>query len=105
MLSNEFNARAITMIDKRIFEEISQQISKLMPQAEAAGDDMKKSMSAALQKGFSKLDLLTREEFESQLAALARAEEKINALEVQLKVLEERLAKVEHNDELPQAPH
>ncbi len=105
MLSNEFNARAITMIDKRIFEEISQQISKLMPQAEAAGDDMKKSMTAALQKGFSKLDLLTREEFESQLAALARAEEKISALEVQVKVLEERLAKLAQDTEQPQAPH
>jgi len=93
------------MIDKRIFEEISQQISKLMPQAEAAGDDMKKSVSAALQKGFSRLDLLTREEFESQLAALARAEEKITALEVQVRLLEERLAKVEHESEQPQAPH
>ena len=79
------------MIDKRIFEEISQQISKLLPQAEAAGDDMKKSVAAALQKGFSRLDLLTREEFDSQLAALARAEERINALEMQITLLEERI--------------
>ncbi len=93
------------MIDKRIFEEISQQISKLIPQAEAAGDDMKKSVSAALQKGFSRLDLLSREEFDSQLAALARAEEKIIALEGQVKLLEERLAKVEQGPDLPQAPH
>lgn len=79
------------MIDKRIFEEISQQISKLLPQAEAAGDDMKKSVAAALQKGFSRLDLLTREEFDSQLAALARAEERIIALEMQITQLEERI--------------
>lgn len=83
------------MIDKRIFEEISQQISKLLPQAEAAGDDMKKSVAAALQKGFSRLDLLTREEFDSQLAALARAEERINALEMQITKLEERIKLVD----------
>ncbi|MGJ8688778.1 MAG: accessory factor UbiK family protein [Gammaproteobacteria bacterium] len=83
------------MIDKRIFEEISQQISKLLPQAEAAGDDMKKSVAAALQKGFSRLDLLTREEFDSQLAALARAEERINALEMQITQLEERIKLVD----------
>ena len=83
------------MIDKRIFEEISQQISKLLPQAEAAGDDMKKSVAAALQKGFSRLDLLTREEFDSQLAALARAEERINALEMQITQLEARIKLVD----------
>lgn len=93
------------MIDKRIFEEISQQISKLLPQAEAAGDDMKKSVAAALQKGFSRLDLLTREEFDSQLAALARAEERINALELQITQLEERIAGVDAAQETPQAPH
>lgn len=93
------------MIDKRIFEEIGQQISKLLPQAEAAGDDMKKSVAAAMQKGFSRLDLLTREEFDSQLAALGRAEERINALEAQIIQLEERLAKVEAPSDLPEAPH
>lgn len=83
------------MIDKRFFEEISQQISKLLPQAEAAGDDMKRSVSSALQKGFARMDLLTREEFEAQLAALARAEEKIDALETQVAQLENRVQELE----------
>ena len=83
------------MIDKRFFEEISQQISKLLPQAEAAGDDMKRSVSSALQKGFARMDLLTREEFDAQLAALARAEETIAALEAQLAQLENRVQELE----------
>tara|TARA_R110002167_G_scaffold6277_4_gene28920 strand:- start:6515 stop:6778 length:264 start_codon:yes stop_codon:yes gene_type:complete len=83
------------MIDKRFFEEISQQISKILPQAEAAGDDMKRSVSSALQKGFARMDLLTREEFEAQLAALARAEEKIDALETQVAQLENRVQELE----------
>lgn len=83
------------MIDKRFFEEISQQISKILPQAEAAGDDMKRSVSSALQKGFARMDLLTSEEFEAQLAALARAEEKIDALETQVAQLENRVQELE----------
>lgn len=83
------------MIDKRFFEEISQQISKILPQAEAAGDDIKRSVSSALQKGFARMDLLTREEFEAQLAALARAEEKIDALETQVAQLENRVQELE----------
>ena len=83
------------MIDKSFFEEISQQISKLLPQAEAAGDDMKRSVSSALQKGFARMDLLTREEFEAQLAALVRAEQKIETLEAQLKDLENRVQELE----------
>lgn len=81
------------MIDKRFFEELSQQISKLLPQAEAAGEDVKRSVSAALQKGFARMDLLTREEFDAQLAALARAEQRIDALEKQLAQLEAQLHK------------
>lgn len=83
------------MIDKRFFEEISQQISNLIPQAEAAGDDMKRSVSAALQKGFARMDLLTREEFEAQLATLTRAEQKIASLEAQLAQMESRIQALE----------
>tara|TARA_R100001377_G_scaffold85256_1_gene71079 strand:+ start:3601 stop:3882 length:282 start_codon:yes stop_codon:yes gene_type:complete len=83
------------MIDKRFFEEISQQISKLLPQAEAAGDDIKRSVSSALQKGFARMDLLTREEFEAQLAALSRAEQRIEALESELVQLESRIQELE----------
>lgn len=85
------------MIDKRFFEELSQQISKLLPQAEAAGDDIKQSVASALQKGFSRMDLLTREEFEAQLAALSRAEERIQALENQVTHLEFRLRQIEES--------
>ncbi len=79
------------MIDKRFFEDLSQHISKLLPQAEAAGEDLRKSVNLALQKGFSKMDLLTREEFEAQAAALDRALARIALLEEQIAQLETRL--------------
>lgn len=83
------------MIDKQFFEDLSQQIARLLPQAQAVGEDVKKTVSAVLQKGFERLDLLTREEFDGQQAALARAEERIAHLEAEMAKLEKLVAKLE----------
>jgi len=80
--------RPHTMINKQFLEDLSQQISRLLPQAEAAGDELKKTVSSALQKGFSSLDLLTREEFDAQATALARAEARLAHLEQEIARLE-----------------
>jgi BMFP domain-containing protein YqiC len=76
------------MIDKNIFTEISQQIANLLPQAEAAKEEFKKSVALVLQKGFARLELLTREDFEAQAAALAKAEQRIVELEQEMSRLE-----------------
>jgi BMFP domain-containing protein YqiC len=77
-----------TMINKNIFQEISQQIASLLPQAEAAKEEIKKSVALVLQTGFARLELLTREDFEAQTAALARAEQRIAELEQEMSRLE-----------------
>jgi BMFP domain-containing protein YqiC len=69
------------MINTQFFEDLTQQIARLLPQAGAASEEVKKTVNAVLQKGFASLDLLTRQEFEAQAAALARAEERLAALE------------------------
>ena len=89
------------MIDKRFLEDLSQQISRLLPQAEAAGEDIKKTVSSALQKGFSRLDLLTREEFDAQQAALSRAQERVTELEADIAMLEARLGELEKKHQAP----
>jgi BMFP domain-containing protein YqiC len=76
------------MITKQFFEDLAQQITRLLPQAEAAGEEAKRAMSAVLQEGFASLDLLTREEFEAQAAALARAEARLAQLEQEMTRLE-----------------
>jgi hypothetical protein len=76
------------MINKQFFEDMTQQLSRLLPQAEAAGEEARKAMAAVLQKGFASLDLLTRDEFEAQSAALARAEERLAQLELEVARLE-----------------
>lgn len=76
------------MINKQFFEDMTQQLTRLLPQAEAAGEEARKAMAAVLQKGFASLDLLTRDEFEAQSTALARAEERLAHLEQEVVRLE-----------------
>lgn len=80
------------MADKRKIDELSEQLSKLIPQARAAGEDVRKTLSSGLQKGLSRMDLLTREEFDQQARALVRAQERIDALEQTVRELEQRIA-------------
>ncbi len=53
-------------------------------------NDLEKNFRGVLQSGISKLDLVTREEFDVQEAVLARTREKLERLEAQLQDIEER---------------
>jgi BMFP domain-containing protein YqiC len=54
--------------------------------------DIEKNVKAMMQQGFSKLDLVTREEFDVQAQVLAKTREKLTALELRVVELEARLA-------------
>src|SRR5690606_22581828 len=79
------------MIDKQFFEDLSQQITRLISQSGAVGEDLRKAVNSTLQKGFSRLDLLTREEFDAQSAILSRAEERMVQLEREVARLEQQV--------------
>ena len=51
-------------------------------------DELEKNFRNVLRGGLSRLDLVTREEFEVQRAVLARTREKLEALEAKLAELE-----------------
>ena len=80
------------MVDKSFFDDLSAQITRLIPAANALGNDVKNTISAAMQSSFQKMDLVTREEFDAQKLALERAQERIIALEALLVRLEADLA-------------
>ena len=86
------------MIDKQCVEDLSQQISRLLPQAGAVGEDVRKAVNSALQKGFERLDLVTREDFDGQRRALARAEERIAYLETEMSRLEQMIDGLDERD-------
>ncbi|MDO9010338.1 MAG: accessory factor UbiK family protein [Gallionella sp.] len=74
------------MLNNQIFEDISAKLSAAVNNSPAK--DIEKNMRALLTQGFSKLDLVTREEFDIQSQVLARAREQLSALEKRVAELE-----------------
>jgi len=69
--------------------ELQTKISEVLQQSPAK--DIEKNMKAMLTQGFSKLDLLTREEFDIQSEVLQRTRARLEALEARVAELESRL--------------
>ena len=69
--------------------ELQTKISEVLQQSPAK--DIEKNMKAMLNQGFSKLDLLTREEFDIQSEVLQRTRARLEALEARVAEIESRL--------------
>ena len=76
------------MINNKLFEDMSARLAQLA--ATTPVGDLEKNMRALLAGLFERLDLVTREEFDVQRELLARAREKLTALEARLAELEAR---------------
>lgn len=63
----------------------------LPPNLQTMKKDMEKTFHSVLQSTFTKLDLVTREEFDTQTKVLARSRKKIEALEEKIKELEKSI--------------
>ncbi len=71
-----------------------QDLAKKLAESLPAGvrsmrDELEQNFRAVLSNGLSKLDLVTREDFEVQEAVLARTREKLEALEAKIAELEQ----------------
>lgn len=76
-------------MDPSRIEELTNRFLKLLPGgAEALAADVKKNMRAAASAAFSRMDLVTREEFDLQAALLARTRARLDALEAAVERLE-----------------
>ncbi|MEZ2623582.1 accessory factor UbiK family protein [Paenalcaligenes hominis] len=73
-----------------IFSQIQQNISDLIANSPAA--DLEKNMKAFMGQTFNRMDLLTRDEFDTQVALLERALARVTALEQRVQELEAKLA-------------
>ncbi len=77
------------MIDLSKIDELANRLTEaLPPAARNLGEDAQAQFKAVLRKGLASMDVVTREDFKLQKAALARAEEKLKALEQRLADLE-----------------
>jgi len=80
------------MVSSKILDDISARIGEAM--AHSPGRDIQKNVRALLAGAFSRLDLVTRDEFEVQAQVLLRTREKLEALEARVAELETRLLPV-----------
>jgi BMFP domain-containing protein YqiC len=81
------NAINLTSLD-----ELAKRLHELVPPGmREAQADLQQHFKATLQAGLSKLDLVTREEFDVQRAVLLRTREKLELLERMVLLVEARL--------------
>ncbi|MFM1895186.1 MAG: hypothetical protein RLZZ385_260 [Pseudomonadota bacterium] len=88
------------MMDRKTLDDLINRIAGLLPAGswqhgrelgEGLSNELRASLRQILEQGFARLNVLTREDFEAQLRALQRAEQRIAALEQQVGELEARL--------------
>jgi hypothetical protein len=80
------------MIDLKSIDDLARKLSEMVPpDLKNARDDLQQHFRATLQSGLSKLELVTREEFDVQRAVLLRTREKLDLLERVVAVLESRI--------------
>lgn len=79
------------MIDPKKIEQLAKQIHQSVPQGiRDLGQDAEKKIRQILQAQFTRLDLVSREEFDLQSQVLMRTRQKLAALEQRVSVLESR---------------
>ncbi len=79
------------MIDPKKIEQIARQVHESMPKGiREFGEDVEKKIRQTLQSQLTRLDLVSREEFDVQTQVLLRTREKLALLEQRLSELENR---------------
>lgn len=77
------------MFDTKQVDELARSVLDKLPSGlRDVQRDLEKNLHAALQSALSRLDLVTREEFDVQAAVLLRTREKLEALEQRVASLE-----------------
>jgi BMFP domain-containing protein YqiC len=78
-------------MDPRTLDDLARRLSAAVPESlTAVRRDLESNFKAVLQSGLSKLDLVTRQEFDVQAGVLRRTREKLEALERRLAEVEGR---------------
>ncbi len=80
------------MINFDFTNKLSEKLSEVLPMGfRDVKEDAQKNFKRVLESAFAKMNLVTREEFDAQIAVLARTREQIALLEMQVSELENLL--------------
>ena len=77
------------MVDKETIQEISKKIKNII--SDSPISDIEENINALLKGMFTKMDLITREEFDVQTGVLKKTREKLERLEAQLTKIEKNI--------------
>jgi BMFP domain-containing protein YqiC len=75
-------------MNAKLIDDLNERINAFLRNTPAA--DAQKNLKALLTQAFTKMDLVTREEFDIQSQVLARTREKLTTLEARLAEIEKR---------------
>ncbi|WP_187202553.1 ubiquinone biosynthesis accessory factor UbiK [Sodalis-like endosymbiont of Proechinophthirus fluctus] len=77
------------MIDPKKLEQLARQVQESLPKGiRDLGDDVEKKLCQVLKNHLSRIDLVSREEFDVQTLVLLRTREKLSQLELRLNAME-----------------
>jgi ubiquinone biosynthesis accessory factor UbiK len=82
----------MSFLNSTSLDDLARRLADAVPESvRSFGRDLEGNFKAVLQAQLSKLDLVTRQEFDVQAALLARTQAMLTALETRLKELETKL--------------
>jgi BMFP domain-containing protein YqiC len=82
----------MSFLNSNSLDDLARRLADAVPESvRAFGRDLEGNFKAVLQAQLSKLDLVSRHEFDVQSALLARTQTALTALEARVKELERRL--------------
>lgn len=77
------------MLDPKLFDDLSRRVAgNLPPGLQSLQDDLQRNLRSSMESALTKLNLVSREDFEVQQAVLLRTRGKLRALEARVAALE-----------------
>src|ERR1700675_1446555 len=90
--SGRFRRNLMSFLNSTSLSDLARRLAEAVPESvRSFGRDLEGNFKAVLQAQLSKLDLVSRQEFDVQAAILERTQAKLTAMEARLKELEARL--------------
>jgi BMFP domain-containing protein YqiC len=83
---------------EQIVNRVSEQLSQVLPPGvRQLRGDIEENFKAVLRETLARMELVTREEFDVQTTLLARARSRLEAVEAELRALEQRVEALENH--------
>tara|TARA_B100002051_G_C16437410_1_gene487248 strand:+ start:222 stop:518 length:297 start_codon:yes stop_codon:yes gene_type:complete len=90
-IDDELTSRRGTMFDSKQLNDIVENIVDSLPEGlKNAPEDIKQHLRDAVNAQLTKLDIVTREEFDVQMNVLKKTRTKVNKLEKQIAALQQK---------------